>query len=1651
MDILKKSWIEVEVHSQLKNLIAARRNLYSDAKSKKPGNSGSLEALITREDSIGLAGELQISPKMVNWPPLQVKKVLLTTNSSNIPTDVLFTDFEQWIYYTPTEPPPGSGQQPRFITGELSDTASTIICEFTPSCVSSFEKTEGRRITERSIGNIVQLLEFDLVFQGSDGLLFWENYDYQDQCDSSKAVKKRGKSSKPLPTRHKNPQVPVPEPRFRVYKFKVLSSDESQIFGNPQARRPKHLITTLPRKSLVDKGLRESSAKREVKEMTKPHISAESDTDDELNFESQHTSPAKWGQKHRESFEDGDISQMAFATQIGQFSPPRAGSCHNSASPNPASSRSSEMPDADRSEDWKRRMDDCATDLKRTIQALRHLPMVKGTKSAPKVTGGNTGKIPGDEQLGRSSTGIAPPFEGSAGQSSYSGPASREGTSDVSPGSEKSARKLGRPKKPIELLPLNTTLHLHPGWQGMKEVTRMDVTIPKGQLMVLETDVAWYPRKEHLAHRNTPSTHDNVAIQSPCNRGSPQGESSAVLPSLPNYSDSDSELSWSPSPVAQNAMPPDSSAIQPSETPVPRRLKDSCRRCKDYELICSSLHFQTESRCESCHNAGESCEYGHAAEGVSRRKRRKTHQKVTDDATEDEEEGESHPTPTWKKTRREVATSGTDFSYADPELDEFSFIANQTVKGSILLQRESTIEKPASDMVQGARINKKPQDNSTCSISSTNKPSTQRLESSYEDPEFGDFSVIIKKPANKVSTASQKDGGLKKRGFEGKLSIASSCELDVFLSTKKSKAKSANCTRKNANRKESARELPSKSVPKQLKDSVVTSAGSDTDGETQLMLNPHGTTNVAKFGLLRSQALVYKKEEERKKQERLSLGLPEEEEEGVTDFRISEPEPYDGYSSSEDKEQRQRKARSITANCSSDHSGPNDGKHSPLSPALDLDGINLPSYQSSDVSSHASSGRKDPFVVAPDTIHLGLASPTHPRDAFRQNDSEVDSLEDPPQAVPASNRVKSSTSNAMSQLVVRESPRKLTAQEPIVLEDHHEDEDEEDDEIPQAIPTAYVAPRTSHIAVVQVHAIESDKRGKLQELEPVSDVASPNGDARKPSASIALTSRDQIPLPAHEKKDWDTPSRDVSQPGRAKFSLSPGDKPAIQEVLFPSTAPQRQCATIQVKDTPYPLAKSISYKKLTAAGAFKTLGSDEIPAVPCLEGDEIIPCTASSSQPFDAVIPVQQGIKRKNGVENSTAESKKGWKRPRVRKLEFGSQEAGFKDLSDLAKEHKKRYLESVGSSIKSVEELDGHKNERMQVPDGQRIAAEKGPVVAPLPPPPTKSLLSVNTAIPSPTLMQPPILKLKVSPVSVAQMSLSSRRSSTSTRRRKQSHPKSESSTQKALKAIIAAKRASLSGNSPGPISPSNALFTSVSPASRSSTVSRTSHKVMKPVSSRNTYSVPSLAFATHSGCLPDQHNPSPKTHPPTKAAQHALKVLNSDDTASDTEDVISARPPPPRTQEVQTTLIPSMAAPPLPEKPERIGNYASIEGRDINVLIPGYNRLSAEKKSRLNERRKAYFGPGELVMQSSELVTAEEESRQRRIQEFRDRFKEEVPKKKLWWQEDDTPVRSYGRKLGAVKSVKQGLERRDEGVTRVEVERLSRGGMLKNLMRML
>lgn len=97
MDILKRSWIDGEVVAQLKNLLAARKTLYSDTKSKKPGSSKSLEVLITRESSVGLGGELLISRKMINLPPLQIKKVLIKNiipTTWRIQTDSTIPDFE---------------------------------------------------------------------------------------------------------------------------------------------------------------------------------------------------------------------------------------------------------------------------------------------------------------------------------------------------------------------------------------------------------------------------------------------------------------------------------------------------------------------------------------------------------------------------------------------------------------------------------------------------------------------------------------------------------------------------------------------------------------------------------------------------------------------------------------------------------------------------------------------------------------------------------------------------------------------------------------------------------------------------------------------------------------------------------------------------------------------------------------------------------------------------------------------------------------------------------------------------------------------------------------------------------------------------------------------------------------------------------------------------------------------------------------------------------------------------------------------------------------------------------------------------------------------------------------------------------------------
>lgn len=255
-------------------------------------------------------------------------------------------------------------------------------------------------------------------------------------------------------------------------------------------------------------------------------------------------------------------------------------------------------------------------------------------------------------------------------------------------------------------------------------------------------------------------------------------------------------------------------------------------------------------------------------------------------------------------------------------------------------------------------------------------------------------------------------------------------------------------------------------------------------------------------------------------------------------------------------------------------------------------------------------------------------------------------------------------------------------------------------------------------------------------------------------------------------------------------------------------------------------------------------------------------------------------------------------------------------------------------------------------------------------------------------------------------------------------------SSTQKALKTLLAERErdgSSLCSN----ITHKLPLVSHSSIAS-SSLVSRSSQ--------RRTMSIPhqsSLLRGTNS-----------MSQFPLGSAQHKLVLQASDGTeSSDPEGVITARPA--QQKQIQKTLIPaSLSTISHREAAEKITNYAGIQGQDIDILIPGYNSTSESAKEKLRDMRKIYFGYGNIAVQTLEEMEIEEEERQAKLARLKEISMSS--RKKAWWGGGDTPTAQYDRKLGALLSVRRALEEKGGGVTRVELERLRSGDIVKNLRKL-
>ena len=444
MDQPPEQWLSDEVCNQIKRLQKARNSFFK--------NSGQIQDsqgdIITSTNSIGPGGELSY-PRCRISNYLQIQKVFATL--LKVYHLQIYTNLQlQWIKKPCVESPPNSGLQPQAITANLCDKTACIKCEFTPACVEEFEKIQKRHITEYSTGAIVQLLEYNLVLQGSNGALFWKNFRFDDNSNRhvtrlAKKVSKSNVSGKASP----------PEPIYLVHKVRVISSNIPLCKGKRRAVKHtpelKVILQNIPRKGSNDK--RESAG--DVKRRNKtPTTQVDSDSESK-DFKSQTKLLEKKKKEHyggtlSDSF--GDISQIPFATQgVSQYSP---------------------SPESD------------ASEKKSTIKCLRttgsrRAKVKRHESSSSEVLQDAVHKTTHDHDEGLSkdppSIVTHPSEHGKHAKSLRSGEGQNRSKE------ESVSRKLARPRKAMEL-------PLHPGWQGMTEVTALDVTIPAKQLAILETD-----------------------------------------------------------------------------------------------------------------------------------------------------------------------------------------------------------------------------------------------------------------------------------------------------------------------------------------------------------------------------------------------------------------------------------------------------------------------------------------------------------------------------------------------------------------------------------------------------------------------------------------------------------------------------------------------------------------------------------------------------------------------------------------------------------------------------------------------------------------------------------------------------------------------------------------------------------------------------------------------------------------------------------------------------------------------------------------------------------------------------------------------------------------------------------------------------------
>ncbi|RPA92547.1 hypothetical protein L873DRAFT_183632 [Choiromyces venosus 120613-1] len=129
------------------------------------------------------------------------------------------------------------------LTAQLSDKYYYISCEFTPTCRSWFEEEHGKDLLKIK-GALIHLQEYEIRFVGSDGALSEKGITFRGQLATKGARTNETRKSLTEFSMHHPPEIPIPV--FVVQKFQLIACEGECIWGTPKnIQRNAELLTSL--------------------------------------------------------------------------------------------------------------------------------------------------------------------------------------------------------------------------------------------------------------------------------------------------------------------------------------------------------------------------------------------------------------------------------------------------------------------------------------------------------------------------------------------------------------------------------------------------------------------------------------------------------------------------------------------------------------------------------------------------------------------------------------------------------------------------------------------------------------------------------------------------------------------------------------------------------------------------------------------------------------------------------------------------------------------------------------------------------------------------------------------------------------------------------------------------------------------------------------------------------------------------------------------------------------------------------------------------------------------------------------------------------------------------------------------------------------